>query len=86
LSSEWNIVWSKNVKSYYKKYSEKTRFQKVILRLKENPLSGPNIKLLVGELKGLYRYRLGNMRLIYRIDEKNKLIQLVYFGPRGSSY
>ena len=58
----------------------------MILRLKQNLLSGPNIKPLVGELVGLYRYRFGNRRLIYQVNKKNKLIQLVYFGSRGDIY
>jgi mRNA interferase RelE/StbE len=86
LSSSWSVVWSKSVEKKYKKYPEKERFQKIILRLKQNPSEGPNIKPLVGELQGLYRYRFSNMRLIYQIDQKAKLITLVYFGSRGDIY
>ena len=86
LNSNWKIIWTKEVEKYYKKYPDPERFKRIIEILKTNPYEGANIKRLVGELLGLYRYRFSNLRLIYKIDETKKQIILVYFGTRGDIY
>ncbi len=56
-----------------KKLNLENRFAKarktIYSMLKENPYYGNNIKKLKGNFVGLYRYRLGDFRLIYSIDE-----------------
>lgn len=37
-------------------------------QLRSNPFFGPNIKKLKGEFEGLYRYRIGNYRFFYKVD------------------
>ncbi len=37
--------------------------------VEQNPRQHPNIKALKGELAGRYRYRVGDYRVIYRIDD-----------------
>ncbi len=39
--------------------------------LRENPYFGPNIKKHKGEYKELYRYRIGDYRLFYKVSEEN---------------
>lgn len=55
-----------------------------ILRL--NPYYGPNIKKLIGNLEGLYRYRIGNYRLVYAIDEDTKIIYISELVHRKDAY
>jgi mRNA-degrading endonuclease RelE of RelBE toxin-antitoxin system len=52
------------------------------------PLSpkGDTVKALSGELKELWRYRIGDYRLVYRPDESRKQVMLVAFTSRGDSY
>jgi mRNA interferase RelE/StbE len=45
-------------------------------QLKKNPFYGTNIKKLKGEYEGVYRYKLGNYRLFYVIDN-DKVIVIV---------
>ena len=54
--------------------------------LGRNPLFGPNIVKLKGQYAGLYRYRVGRYRIIYRIDMENHrcIIRSIY--PRGKAY
>jgi mRNA interferase RelE/StbE len=40
-------------------------------QLKIDPRDPPNIRRLTGQWAGLYRYRVGDHRVIYRIDEVN---------------
>ncbi|MES0336097.1 MAG: type II toxin-antitoxin system RelE/ParE family toxin [Candidatus Magnetobacterium sp. LHC-1] len=54
--------------------------------LEKNPLYGNNIRSLTGKLKGLYRYRIGNWRVIYRIDNKHTIVEIIAILPRGDAY
>jgi len=54
--------------------------------LRENPYYGPNIKRLRGKFKGIYRYRIGNYRLFYTIDEDEKRVFILDFSHRKDAY
>lgn len=56
--------------------------------LSENPTlsRGDTKKPLVGEFKGLWRYRLGDYRLLYEPRAAQRLVVLVGFSSRGSAY
>ena len=44
-------------------------------QLEQNPRFYPNIKPLKGDLAGYYRYRIGDYRVIYQVnDETNEVI------------
>lgn len=55
--------------------------------LEENPFFGPNIKLLKTQ-KGikLYRYKLGDHRVIYEINKGSKKVGILYISPRPVAY
>jgi mRNA interferase RelE/StbE len=61
------------------------RLNKCFETLEINPFYGPNIKLLRGEER-LYRYRLGDYRIIYRIDKNAKKVIVSLISPRPSAY
>ena len=49
----------------------------------ENPTT---IKRLRGTQKGRYRYRIGDIRFIYRVDRDKKLIRIIQIDNRGDIY
>ncbi len=55
-------------------------------QLKTNPFYGTNIKKLKGDLEGYYRYRLGNYRLFYLIENEKVLVIVVDFLHRQKAY
>ena len=55
-------------------------------QLERDPRSHPNCKPLTGNLAGLYRYRVGNYRVIYRIDEQKKLVFVLQIAHRSEAY
>lgn len=55
-------------------------------QLKSNPFYGTNIKKLKGEFEGYYRYRIGNYRLFYLIEEEKILVVITYCKHRQNSY
>ena len=55
-------------------------------RLKINPRNHPNIKFLKGELSGYYRYRVGDYRVIYEINDDLKLVTIIFIAHRSKVY
>ncbi len=49
----------------------------------ENPTT---IRRLRGKKKGFYRYRIGSIRFIYRVDRNKRLIRIVQIDNRGDIY
>lgn len=55
-------------------------------RLKINPRNYPNIKPLKGELSGYYRYRIGDYRVVYEIDDNLKQVNVIFIAHRSKVY
>jgi mRNA-degrading endonuclease RelE of RelBE toxin-antitoxin system len=49
-------------------------------------VAGDTIKPLTGDLSGLWRYRIGDDRIVYFPDIQSKKVVLIAFGPRGDAY
>ena len=64
------------------------RILEAITDIVNDPLSqiGNTLKPLRGNKKGLWRYRIGNYRLIYQPDQISKHVLLLTVLPRGSAY
>jgi mRNA interferase RelE/StbE len=54
--------------------------------LKANPFFGSNIKKLKGEYRELYRLRIGDYRLFYKIDEQESIIFILNIENRQDAY
>ena len=54
--------------------------------LRENPYFGPNIKKLKGEYRELYRYRIGEYRLFYKVSEETVIVFIVDIESRKGAY
>jgi mRNA interferase RelE/StbE len=87
--SKFNIAESKTFEKVKKKLDPKL-YQKikniVYPQLRTNPHFGTNIKKLKGEFAGYYRFRIGNYRLFYLVDNENILVLVVDLRHRQSAY
>jgi len=54
--------------------------------LETEPHSHPNIRRLSGPLSGVYRYRVGDHRVVYRINEDKNEIVVVAIVHRSKAY
>ena len=54
--------------------------------LKNNPFFGSNIKKLKGAYKDVYRFRIGDYRLFYKIDEQESIIFVLNIESRQDAY
>ena len=51
--------------------------------IKENPLSGEKLR---GKLNGYYKFRVGDYRIVYRFDPKEKIVFIVKIEHRQGVY
>ena len=49
-------------------------------------LRGDTIKPLTANLKGMWRFRIGNHRIIYRPVVETGSVEILAFSPRSSAY
>ena len=79
-------TFEKKIKSlkYKNLYSKITDYVYPILRI--NPFFGPNIKKLKGEYKELYRFRIGDFRLFYKVSEETVIVFIVDIESRKDAY
>lgn len=86
---DYQIAETKNFEKIKSKIDSKIYVKivnNVYPQLRTNPFYGTNIKKLKGEFEGYYRYRVGNYRLFYIIENEKVLILITDFRHRQSSY
>jgi mRNA interferase RelE/StbE len=84
----YKIILHKNAAKYYSNADKKLqgRISAAVGTISENPRYHVHIKKLEGELRDVYRYRLGNLRILYEIHEDIKTIRIKAIEARGSAY
>ncbi len=62
------------------------KIARYLQQLEQTPRSHPNIKVLKGEYEGYYRYRIGDYRVIYSIDDDLVQVFVVAIAHRSEAY
>ena len=55
-------------------------------QLRLNPYAGQNVKKLRDAVPDTWRYRIGDYRFFYTIDERQRLVLMVAADHRGQAY
>ncbi len=84
----WEVVLAKPAWKTYDKADKETRRRlgKCFEELEKNPLWGGSTRPLTGKLKGLYRFRVGDWRVIYRPLGDKMTVEIIAILPRGDAY
>jgi len=86
----WRIEIKPSAEKQYLKLDRKTRQRiKDVLRdleEEENPLLHPRVRPLTGKLKGDYRVRVGDWRLLFTPDRDSAVLYVFAILPRGDAY
>ncbi len=83
----YNVIWHEGTLKELKKLN-RTSTKKIVAKVKNYLIQDP-VKLgtpLKGNLKGLYRYRIGEYRVIYVIDQAEKKIIILNVKHRKKIY
>jgi mRNA interferase RelE/StbE len=54
--------------------------------LERNPREGNNVKALKGKLAGSFRYRVGDLRVVYTIDDRSETAFVITIAKRSDVY
>lgn len=86
----WKIEIKPNAEKHYLRLDKKTkkRIKDALMKLEkeDNPFIWSNVKALTGELKGDFRLRVGNWRVLFTPNEKHKILHVYAILPRGKAY
>ena len=84
----YRVTIHRQASRYLKKLPtpEKENIKESLRKLALDPFQIPNVKHMVGEWKGYHRIRIGNVRVIFWIDQEEKIIYIDHIGPRGDVY
>lgn len=82
----YEIILRKQPEKYLKKLDAKTKriFKKVFEKLEHNPYA--TAIPLHGELEGLCKVRMANLRIIFLIHKTRPHIEILEIGSRGDIY
>ena len=85
---QWTVEFSKVASSNFKSLDKPIRIQieKFIQRLESNPNPRSLGKALVGEFKGLWRYRVGDYRLICEFYDDQLIVFVLELDHRSKIY
>lgn len=86
----WKIEVKPTAEKSYLKLDKKTRrrIKRSLLELEksENPLLHPKVRPLIGKLRGDYRLRVGDWRVLFTPEKDQKIIHVYAILPRGDAY
>ena len=84
----YEVRLSSEAQNFYNKTSLATvkKINKCLLILEQNPYNHPNITALRGNLAGRYRYRIGDYRIVYLVDEDSKVVSVTLIAHRSKVY
>jgi len=88
-SLEFKIVYHKRSLKFLNKIVQ-NKAKQIIEKLenlqKNPPKENVNVTKLSGEIKDVYRLRVGKIRILYQLDFENKTIYIFDINFRGSIY
>jgi mRNA interferase RelE/StbE len=84
---KFNVLWDKKALDNIKRLDQGIRrelFKKIVDYLAKDPVNLG--KPLKENMSGLYRYRMGNYRVIYSVDVKAHILKILGVGHRKNIY
>ena len=86
----WKIEIKPTAEKSYLKLDKKTRtrIKRSLLELEkpENPFLHPKGRPLIGKLRGDYRLKVGDWRVLFTPEKDEKIIYIYAILPRGDAY
>ena len=89
---KYEIRLTKRAKKRLDKYGKDTQdrinhtFRNLIAHYSGENVPPPDLKVLQGKYNGLLRLRVGDLRVIFRMEADSMVILVIDIVPRGSAY
>lgn len=84
----YEIQLSKKAQRFYENADKPLvrKLNRCFDQLAQNPHQHPNIKQLRGELSGYFRYRIGDWRVVYEINDDQVIVIIAMIAHRRDAY
>jgi len=84
----YEILLTRDARKFYEQADPvlARRINRCFERLSENPFEHPNIRALKGPFSGHYRYRMGDWRVIYRVELDKEQVIVLLIVHRKNAY
>jgi mRNA interferase RelE/StbE len=66
--------------------ADQTRLKEALGQLRDQPTRVPGSKPMYGRWKGYWRIRVGELRVLFWVDEAQQRVYIDHIGPRGDIY
>jgi len=83
----YEVRLSRRAVKYYSRVGPTAarRLNRCFAALERNPFGGGDIKPLKG-MQGVYRFRVGDLRVVYEVGVPQRIVKVNAILPRGEAY
>jgi len=84
----FEIILTKEARKDYQKLSKSMvkHINQCLDHLRQNPLHYPQAVSLIGNLAGYYRWRVGDWRVFYEVNEDKNVVTVLQIAHRSKVY
>ena len=84
----YEMVFTREAQKAYERADKPLvrRLHRCFDRLCRNPYEHPSIKRLRGSLSGCFRCRVGDWRVVYKVDEQEQVVIILLIAYRSEAY
>ena len=84
----YEVRLTRDADSYYRNADEALarRLNRCFDQLAQDPRGHPNSRRLKGPLTGYWRYRVGDWRVVYRVDDDEMVVTVMLIAHRSEAY
>ena len=84
----YKVELSREARAFYDRCDRPVarKLARCFLALERNPREGNNIKPLKGKFAGSLRYRVGDLRVVYMINDQGMTVYIITIAKRSDVY
>jgi len=84
----YRVELSREARRFYQRCDKPVagKLSRCFAALEKDPRAGNNVKALKGQLAGSYRYRAGDLRVVYTINERAVSVCVITIAKRSDVY
>ena len=83
----YEVRLARRAARYYQRVDVDTarRLDECFAGLSRKPFGAGDVRPIRG-VRGLYRYRVGGLRVLFTVDRRERVVSVLTIGPRGDVY
>ena len=84
----FEVVLSPEAKKFYSKADQPLarKLARCFAQLEREPRRHNNVKRMSGDLAGCFRYRVGDWRVLYKVDDSKERVAVLVIAHRSEVY